>query len=323
MPIRDTFWNIPHWAEIGQYILGFLTIAVFLFGVFRRIRRWRQGQPDKRTDQIGKRLVKVFNQAVLQFRTARDPYPGVMHLSIFWGILTLFIGTALATVDWDVTHLFFRFQFLKGNWYVVYELVLDILGFLLILGLGLAIYRRYMIKPARLKNLPNKLLERDDLYVLVILSFIALSGYLTEGLRIAVTQPDWAAWSPVGNALASLFTSWGDPSNQVLHTTIWSLHIVVSFGALCSIPFTKLFHIISVPTNIFFSSLIPAGSLAPLRDEKIMGVKEWRHFSWKQILDFEACTRCGRCQDVCPAFASGADPLPPQYDDQARRASVG
>jgi len=305
MPIRDTFWNIPHWAEIGQYVLGFLTIAIFLYGVARRIRRWRKGQPEKRLDQIGKRLVNLFTQAILQLKTARDPYPGIMHLSIFWGILALFLGTALATVDWDVTHLFFDFQFLKGGVYVVYELVLDILGFLLIIGLGLAIYRRYVIKPARLQDLPNKLLKRDDLYALVILSFIAITGYLVEGLRIAVTQPDWAPWSPVGNALASLFVSWGDPSNEVLHTSIWITHVVVSFGSLCSLPFTKLFHIVSVPTNIFFSSLKPAGALAPLRDDTVFGVNEVNQFSWKQILDFEACTRCGRCQDVCPAYASG------------------
>jgi Fe-S oxidoreductase/nitrate reductase gamma subunit len=305
MAIRETFWNIPHWAEIGQYLLGFLTIAIFLYGVVRRIRRWRQGQPEKRIDHIGKRLVNVFTQAIMQLKTVRDPYPGIMHLSIFWGILALFIGTALATVDWDVTHLFFDFQFLKGGVYIIYELVLDVLGFLLIVGLGLAIYRRYVIKPARLEDLPNKLLKRDDLYVLVILSFIAITGFLVEGLRIAVTQPDWAPWSPIGNVLASIFTSWGDPSNEVLHTSIWVTHIVVSFGALCSIPFTKLFHIISVPTNIFFSSLKPAGALAPLRDDTVFGVNEVNRFSWKQLLDFEACTRCGRCQDVCPAYTSG------------------
>jgi Fe-S oxidoreductase/nitrate reductase gamma subunit len=304
MPIRETFWNIPHWAEIGQYVLGFLTIAVFLYGVFRRIKRWRQGQPEIRTDHLGQRLVNVFTQAILQLKTARDPYPGIMHLSIFWGIIALFIGTALATIDWDVTNLFFNFQFLKGSVYVVYELILDILGLFLILGLALAIYRRYILKPARLENLPDKVLKSDDLYVLVILSIIAITGYLVEGLRIAVVRPDWAPWSPIGNAIAYIFTSWGDPTNQVLHTSIWITHIVVSFGALCSIPFTKLFHIVAAPVNIFFSSLKPAGTLEPLRDDTTIGVKEWKQFSWKQILDFEACTRCGRCQDVCPAYAS-------------------
>jgi Fe-S oxidoreductase/nitrate reductase gamma subunit len=304
MPIRETFWNIPHWAEIGQYILGVLTIIVFLYGVIRRVKRWRQGQPEKRFDQPGKRILNLFNNAILQLKTARDPYPGIMHLSIFWGIMALFVGTALATIDWDVTHLFFDFQFLKGNIYIFYELALDVLSLLLVVGLSLAIYRRYKQKPARLGNLPDKSLKNDDLFVLMILSFITITGYLVEGLRIAVVQPEWATWSPVGNAVAKIFTSWGDPTNQVLHTSIWIIHIVVSFGALCSIPFTKLFHIVSVPLNIFYSSQNPAGTLAPLRDDSAIGVSESNQFSWKQILDFESCTRCGRCQDVCPAYAS-------------------
>ena len=59
MPIRETFWNIPHWAEIAQYLLGFLTILIFGYGVIRRIRRWLKGQPERRIDQIGKRLWSV------------------------------------------------------------------------------------------------------------------------------------------------------------------------------------------------------------------------------------------------------------------------
>jgi hypothetical protein len=165
--------------------------------------------------------------------------------------VALFIGTALATLDWDVTHLFFGFQFLTDGFYVVYEWVLDIFGLLLVVGLGMAIYRRYVLRPARLQN-PRTALIIDDAYILTMLVLIAISGYLTEGLRIAVTQPAWAAWSPVGNAIASLFLAAGDPTNQGLHLAIWSFHILTSFVLIASLPFTKLFHILAVPTNIFF-----------------------------------------------------------------------
>jgi Fe-S oxidoreductase/nitrate reductase gamma subunit len=311
MPIRETFWNIPHWAEITQYVLGFLTIAVFIFGVTRRIQRWRKGQPQRLTDHVGKRIWSTLVQAVGQIRTAKDPYPGIMHLSIFWGMIALFLGTALATVDWDVTHLFFNFQFLKGGIYNLYELVLDFLGLFLLVGLGMAVYRRYITKPSRLQagatwtNILGAKLTRDDAYVLTLLVFITLTGYLVEGLRIAVTQPEWAPWSPIGNALASIFISLGDPTNQALHVTLWSAHILVAFISLGSIPFTKLFHILAAPLNIFFQTSEPAGALAPVTGEQF-GVKEWTDFTWKQLLDSEACTRCGRCQDQCPAFASGA-----------------
>jgi Fe-S oxidoreductase/nitrate reductase gamma subunit len=304
MPIRDTFWNIPHWAEIAQYVAAFLTMAIFVAGVVRRIMRWRQGRPEKRGGNFWQRIWFMVLQVFAQRRTLDERFPGLMHFSIFWGMLVLAIGTAFATIDWDVTHLFFGFQILTGRFYIVFELMLDILGLLAVLGLGMAIQRRYGTRPERLQNFPVKKLAGDDLYVLVMLSFIVLSGYLTEGLRLAVTQPEWAVWSPIGNAIAALFLSMGDPTNQTLHLVVWSLHILTAFGALLSIPFTKLFHILSVPLNVYFRSLEPAGKLPAAVMEGGMGVKEWKQFTWKQLLDFESCTRCGRCQDVCPAYAS-------------------
>jgi Fe-S oxidoreductase/nitrate reductase gamma subunit len=304
MPIRETFWNIPPWAETAQYILAILTVIVFIFGITRRILRWRKGQPEKRPGHFWARLWSVVVQVFAQRRTLDEVYPGIMHFTIFWGMLTLAIGTALATVDWDVTHLFFGFQFLKDGIYVAYELVLDLLGLLVILGLGMAIYRRYISRPARLRNQPVKSLTGDDAYILVMLTLIALSGYLTEGLRIAVMRPAWADWSPIGKLLAAAFTALGDPSNRTLHLTIWSFHILTSFGTLASLPFTKLFHIFALPVNIYFRSLQPVGALHPARTTGGMGVKTWQQFTWKQLLDFESCTRCGRCQEVCPAYAS-------------------
>ena len=305
MPVRETFWNIPPWAEYAQYILGFVVILVFAYGVFRRIQLWRQGQPDRRSDRLGSRLLSVLTHGIGQVRIAQDLYAGVMHLTIFWGMVALFLGTVLATVDWDVTRLFMGFQFLTDGLYVFYELILDIFGLLLMLGLGMAAYRRYILRPARLLNNLGGGLSLDDAYVLGMLALIAITGYLVEGLRIAVVQPSWAAWSPVGKLLASIFIALGDPTNRNLHLTIWITHTLVAFAFIASIPFTKLFHIVTTPLNIFFRSFKPAGELAPARFGSGPGIKDRRDFTWKQILDFEACTRCGRCQDSCPAFASG------------------
>ncbi len=305
MPIRATFWNIPPWAETAQYILALVTIIVVIYGITRHVLQWRKGQPEKRTGHFWARVWSFVVQVFGQRRTLDELYPGIMHFTILWGMITLAIGTALATVDWDVTHLFFGFQFLTDGLYVVYELVLDLLGLLVILGLGMAIYRRYIARPARLQNQPVKALAGDDAYVLIMLSLIILSGYLTEGLRIAVVQPAWAAWSPIGKLIASAFTATGNPSDRTLHLTIWIFHVLTAFGFIASLPFTKLFHIFATPVNIFFRSMQPSGVLPPARSTTGgMGVKEWQQFTWKQILDFEACMRCGRCQDVCPAYAS-------------------
>jgi Fe-S oxidoreductase len=305
MPVRETFWNIPHWAEIGQYVLGLLTILVFAYGVARRVRRWRQGKTESRSRNIATRLLSVLVHAVGQVRTTQDAYAGIMHLMIFWGMGALLIGTILATVDWDVTHLIFNFQFLTGGVYVVYELILDIFGALLLVGLGMAAYRRYVVRPPRLQNKTGRSLDWDDVYAISMLVLIAITGYLVEGLRIAVINPAWAPWSPVGNAIASAFRSMGDPTNRTLHLALWISHGLVAFVFIASIPFTKLFHIVAAPVNIYFRSLQPAGALAPARYSSGPGVKVWQDFTWKQILDFEACIRCGRCQDNCPAYASG------------------
>ena len=55
------------------------------------------GQPERIREPILRRIRNAFMEAILQLRTAREPYPGVMHLSIFWGMLALGAGTVLAT----------------------------------------------------------------------------------------------------------------------------------------------------------------------------------------------------------------------------------
>jgi Fe-S oxidoreductase/nitrate reductase gamma subunit len=311
MPFRETFWNIPHWAETAQYVLAVVTMVVFAYGVYRRFRRWRMGQPERIREPIGRRLGALFTDALLQLRTASEAYPGLMHLAIFWGMVALALGTALATIDWDVTRLFFHFQFLVGSPYLFFELFLDILGLAALAGLSLAAYRRYVIRPARLQAEPKRRTRWDDGVVLGALALIVVTGYLVEGLRLAVLQPSWAQWSPIGNLIAKALAGVTEPTDRALHVSLWILHGLVAFGLLASLPYTKLFHILAAPLNIFYGRKRTPGTLAPRPTGAAPGVVGWTDFTWKQILDFEACIRCGRCQDQCPAHASGL-PLSPR-----------
>src|SRR3989442_7656436 len=149
LPYRDTFWNIPMWARVFVYVGGTAAIAVFAWGCWQRGALWLKGRPERRADRIPERIVLVLTQALGQARTLSQAYPGVMHAIMFWGFLALFMGTVLATIDYDITLPLFRYKLLKGTFYLFYETVLDLFGLFFVVGLGMAVYRRFVVRPNR------------------------------------------------------------------------------------------------------------------------------------------------------------------------------
>jgi len=99
--------------------------------------------------------------------------------------------------------------------------------------------------------------------------------------------------------------------------------MLIAFGAIAyvSLCWHTLWHIIISPLNVFFRSLEPKGALIPidLETAETFGVSKIEDFTWKQLMDVDACTRCGRCQDVCPAYISGK-PLSPKKMTQDIKA---
>ena len=82
---------------------------------------------------------------------------------------------------------------------------------------------------------------------------------------------------------------------------------------LAYLPRSKHLHIASAAFNVWYGRTGPGGRLEPLRfddpdvpEEEIrFGAGTAADLTWKQMLDTFSCTECGRCQDVCPAFATG------------------
>jgi hypothetical protein len=149
IPFRDTFWNVPGWAQVALYVGGAVAIAIFAYGFWQRIALWRAGGPEQRLDRIPLRLRLVAVHVLAQARTLSQAYPGVMHAIMFWGFLALFMGTVLATIDWDITLPLFGYKLLKGPFYLFYETTLDLFGLFFVIGLGMAVWRRFVLRPHR------------------------------------------------------------------------------------------------------------------------------------------------------------------------------
>jgi len=309
MPERINYWGIPHtWGapEYYVYTIMFLAAAIMLFQFYRQASLWwRTGRPEPRWDKLPNRFWRVIQYAIVQTRILRQRYPGLMHTAIAWSFFVFFLGTALATIH---DHFF---EFLSGNILIAYKFVLDIFTIIFLGGAGMAIYRRYAQKPERLTLKPG------FTWTLSMIIIIVLGGLTTESLRLAVEQPEWAAWSPAGWLLAKLWISTraSEPVLTNWHLGVWTFHLLTVSLTLVTLPTGTLMHALTSPLNIFFSKLDrPMGALAPAAenaDSEPIYASMLEDLTWKQLLDSDACTECGRCQDACPAFGAGK-PLSPK-----------
>ncbi len=301
-PTRELFWNISYHNLL--YPIMIIALIIFGYGFYHRFKYWQIGKQEEITGSFGQRFKSLLIYAFGQARVIKEKYPGLMHLLIFVGIVLLFLGTVTESFEHYLWQLLLgQPLFLVNNFYLIFSLVLDIAGAAAIVGIVMALFRRYVQRPERLNSV------WDNAILLLWLLFVLVSGFLVEGARIAALKPAWEIWSPVGNWIAPIFAANG----QVWHRWLWWLHMLFAFGLIAYLPFSRLKHIFISGMNIFLRSLEPPGALKPIDIEKaeIFGARKINDFTIKNLIDLDACTSCGRCQDQCPAFASGK-PLSPK-----------
>jgi Fe-S oxidoreductase/nitrate reductase gamma subunit len=289
-PARTSYWHIePVWLF---YILAGLATAVFLFGFLTHVSVWVRGVRRQKIPLSWESMSRVLLDGLLGRRIFRgDLAAGTMHLLILWGFLGLFIGTVLISADYWVYH------FLNGPVYLFYSLCLEIAGLMLMAGLIWALIRRYLQRVPRLER------RLEDLTVLGFLLIVVLSGFIVEGLRLAAQTPNWSQWSFVGH-WASLLCA--QPQGALAaYPYLWWVHAVLSLGFIAYIPYCKLFHLLAAPASIYLESqplqAVPIESQNP--DEEV--------YSYRDVIFLDACTRCGRCVEVCPSTGAG-EPFSPR-----------
>lgn len=302
-PFRQDLWNLPAWLYSIHWAVVILCGVLVVYGLWRRVRLWRMGRHAMRTDRIGRRIGGLLLYGLGQRRILAQAYPGLMHGLIFYGFLAFLIATSLVGIQLDAGVLL-----LKGSFYLGFEAVVNLFALLFLIGLGLAAFRRYVLRPDRLN------IKRDDALILGLLAFIALTGLVLEVLRLRGQQPVWAEWSWLGNAIARLF---GPPLARPAATYpyLWEVHQLAVFALIATMPYTKFRHIVLSPGNILFRRLEAPGTIPKIENIEVtqepLGVGSIEQFTWKQLLDGDACTECGRCQADCPAYAAG-QPLSPK-----------
>ena len=309
---REIYWNVGHNAVtlIPMYFLALAAIGIMVKGFLKRVERYKSGLPLNRTDQPGKRILHLVANVLLQKKVTRVRWPGLLHGLFFWGFGLLFVGTTLIFIQADFTDLLFEVRFLKGPFYLIFSIILDVAGLVCILMLGGLFVRRYFFTPEGLQ------IKKDDAFMHGLLMAILLTGFLIEGSRIAVTElgTPLSFWSPVGLMVAKGIPSIGESGLRVLHKVTWWFHFLLVMVFFISIPLTKFRHIFTTGINYFFDDLGPKGRLVSLdlenEDAETFGAANLKEMTWKDIFDTDACTICMRCQDRCPAFITGK-PLSP------------
>jgi Fe-S oxidoreductase/nitrate reductase gamma subunit len=310
---RVEFFNVPSAAKGLFYMVLplFFVAAGWFFAL--RVQNWERGQPDRRRTTAGnlrRRLEDL--RAGLYMRTLlRDPAAGVMHSLIYFPFLILF---AVTTVD-EVNHLVpSDLKYLHGRVYEGYSLVANAAGALFVVGVAWAVVRRYIQRPYRLRVKTRP----EDGVILATLLAVGVSGFLTDALRIGlVGRPGFERWRFVGYWLSYVFDGLSAHQLRVAHQVSWLVHVLAFATFVILVPTTKLRHMFTSPLNMYLRDRDrPKGAMRPLpklteTSLETFGAKAIEDFTWKQLLDLDACTVCGRCTSVCPAHATGK-PLDPR-----------
>jgi Fe-S oxidoreductase/nitrate reductase gamma subunit len=309
---REIYWNVGHgWMTlVPMYLLTIGAMAVLVYGFMQRLKVYRQGKAINRTDNFGARLADAIQSVLLQNKVIRVRWPGLAHGVFFWGFFLLLIGTTIIVIQADFTDLLFGIKFLKGTFYKLFSVTLDIAGLAAIVMMGAMFVRRYAFKPEGLET------SRDDAIMHGLLFVILFTGFVIEGARMAVTEmgTPLSLWSPVGLIFAKGMAGMGEDGLRALHAGTWWFHLLLVMLFIISIPFTKFRHIITTSVNMFLADRGPIGKLVTMdmenEEAESFGAVKLTDLTWKDIFDADACTKCKRCQDRCPAWATDK-PLSP------------
>jgi Fe-S oxidoreductase/predicted flap endonuclease-1-like 5' DNA nuclease len=317
---RTVFANIPDVIRLIFYTVIPIMIVYGAWMFSLRIKNWRRGGPDNRAttkENAGRRLAD-FRSGVYMRTLLREPAAGIMHSMMYFGFVILLGVTTVLEIDHQLPE---AAKFLHGGTYKAYSFIGDAAGLMFTISIVWAIARRYgprAMRPYRIR------IKSKPEHAIILGTFLALgvTGFLAEGWRIALegelaggVLPEYEKWSFVGYPIAQLVEGSGSLSGW--HQFWWIFHVLSFVTFLLLLPITMLRHIFTSPLNMYLKDKDrPKGAMKPMpnlmeTELESFGASTIEDFTWKQLLDTDSCTMCGRCTSVCPAHATGK-PLDPR-----------
>ena len=304
---RQYFVNVPGAFRLAFYAAMVFTIAYGGWAFSHRMKNWERGAPDRRatTPRNLKRRAEDLRAGLYMQTLMRDPAAGIMHSLIYFSFLILLAVTTVGEINLQLPE---SAKFLHGGAYQGFAAVADIAGVTYTAGVVWAIIRRYVQRPyrIRIKSRP------EHAVILGIMLLIGLTGFATEVFRLALHPggvPDFEKWSVVGYPIAQAVEGWSHLSGW--HQIFWVAHISSFVAFLVALPSTMLRHMFTSPMNMYSRDRDrPKGAMRAMpnlmeTELETFGASVVENFTWKQLLDTDSCTMCGRCTAVCPAHATG------------------
>jgi hypothetical protein len=254
-----------------------------------------RARPNDRRPDVPRRVRNEVEIVLGQSKLLKRLVPGLMHAFIFWGFLVLFptiVMAMIAAVDENAELPWLGHQTWFG-WMV------DVFVVLVLVGVVAAVWIRKVVRPARFQG--SHLGEAD--FILFMIAGVVTTLLCWHAAAHAAGLNDHVG--PLSELLARVFPDHGHAERIF----VWA-HLAFVLGFLRYLPYSKHLHIATAAVNVWFARTRSPGRLEPLRfdlpdDELRFGVATIADLTRKEVLDGYSCTECGRCQDACPAWATG------------------
>jgi Fe-S oxidoreductase len=309
---------------LGSIIFAILAAGCFGYFAYNLKGIWAKihvgvGADDNRYDRMPERFIGMIRGGFLQEKMLNDFWPAVMHYLIFYGFISVSLGTGETLLHGVFDAFSYRLILGNGGLYAAFLALQDVANFAVVIAILWAYVRRLILKPWRLSRLEHA--SKIDAYV--VLGFIlglVVTAHLYMGAKTFVPGDSGLPAGPLAisrafaGAVGGIFGVATLDGWALFARIFWWLHCLVLFSFTTFLPFSKHQHLIWVWPNMLFRSLKARGRLRPMEfDENAesFGAGKTEDFSWKQLLDGITCVECGRCSAECPATNTGK-PLDPR-----------